>query len=95
MNHKIIGLLLCILVTISAFPAKETRRHKRNSVGSNNDLMDSIYTDCLRKDSVSCVKYKFLTLVDKMVDARDQFTLSEGVTVVKVPGSEGTPSSIE
>ncbi|XP_070507744.1 uncharacterized protein [Chironomus tepperi] len=93
MNHKIVGLL-CLLVTVSALPAEETRGHSRNAVGSDNDLMDSIYTDCLRKDSVSCVKYKFLSFVDKMVDARDQFSLSEGVTVVKVPGSEGAPRSI-
>lgn len=91
MNSKIVGLL-CILVTVSALPAEETRGHSRNAV--NDDLMDSIYTDCLRKDSVSCVKYKFLSFVDKMVDARDQFSLSDGVTVVKVPGSEGAPRSI-
>lgn len=93
MNPKIVGLL-CILVTVTALPAEETRGPSRNAVGSENELMDSIYTDCLKKDSVSCVKYKFLSFVDKVVDARDQFSLSEGVTVVKSPGSEGAPRSL-
>lgn len=61
----------------------------RNAVaGSDNDLMDGIYADCLRKDSVNCVKYKLFSFVDKMVDQRDSFALTEGVTVVKTPGAE-------
>lgn len=94
MNPKIVGLVCIFLVTVSALPAEETRGHPRNAIGSDNDLMDSIYTDCLRKDSVNCVKYKLVSFVDKMVGARDTFALSEGVTVVKVPGSEGAPRSI-
>lgn len=88
MNPKIIGLVCIFLATVSALPAEETRG-SRNAVGSDNDLMDSIYTDCLRKDSVNCVKYKLVSFVDKVVGARDTFALTEGVTVVKVPGSEG------
>lgn len=82
MNPKIIGLVCIFLVTVSALPSG-------NGVGSDNDLMDSIYTDCLRKDSVNCVKYKLVSFVDKVVGARDTFALTEGVTVVKVPGVEG------
>jgi hypothetical protein len=88
---------VCLLaVAVAALPAEETRGHSRNAVGSDNDLMDSIYSDCLRKDSVSCVKYKLFSFVDKMIGARDQFALTEGVTVVKVPGTEqeGAPRAI-
>lgn len=96
MNPKIVGLVCLFLVTVTALPAEETRGHSRNAVGSDNDLMDSIYTDCLRKDSVNCVKYKLVSFVDKMVGARDTFALTEGVTVVKVPGAEqeGAPRAI-
>jgi hypothetical protein len=96
MNPKIVGLVCFLLVTVSALPAEETRGHSRNAVGSDNELMDSIYTDCLRKDSVNCVKYKLVSFVDKMVGARDTFALTEGVTVVKVPGAEqeGAPRAI-
>lgn len=98
MNPKIVGLVCILLVSAAtALPAEETRGHSRNAVGgSDNDLMDSIYADCLRKDSVSCVKYKLVSFVDKMVGARDTFALSEGVTVVKVPGAEqeGAPRAI-
>lgn len=96
MNPKIIGLVCIFLVTVSALPAEETRGSSRNAVGSDNELMDSIYTDCLRKDSVNCVKYKLVSFVDKVVGARDTFALTEGVTVVKVPGAEqeGAPRAI-
>lgn len=96
MFAKTVGLVCLLIVSSSALPAEETRGHQRNAVGSDNDLMDSIYSDCLRKDSVSCVKYKLFSFVDKMIGARDTFALTEGVTVVKVPGTEqeGAPRSI-
>lgn len=96
MVFKFVAFVCLLVVTSSALPAEETRGHSRNAVGTDNDLMDSIYSDCLRKDSVSCVKYKLFSFVDKMVGARDTFALTEGVTVVKVPGAEqeGAPRSI-
>ena len=96
MFAKTIGLVCLLIVSITALPAEETRGHSRNAVSSDNELMDSIYSDCLRKDSVSCVKYKLFSFVDKMIGARDTFALTEGVTVVKVPGAEqeGAPRSI-
>lgn len=96
MFAKTVGLVCLLIVAISALPAEETRGHSRNAVSSDNELMDSIYSDCLRKDSVSCVKYKLFSFVDKMMGARDTFALTEGVTVVKVPGTEqeGAPRSI-
>lgn len=93
---KTVGLVCLLIASISALPAEETRGNARNAV-NDNDLMDSIYADCLRKDSVSCVKYKLFSFVDKMLGARDSFALTEGVTVVKTEGSEqeqGAPRAI-
>ena len=93
--QKVFGFL-CIVAVVTALPAEETRGHSRNAVNTDNDLMDSIYSDCLRKDSVSCVKYKLFSFVDKMVGQRDTFALTEGVTIVKTPGAEaeGAPRAI-
>jgi len=65
--------------------------------GSDNDLVASIYTDCLKKESISCIKYKVFTFVDKMLTDKEDITLSEGITVVKTSNAEGegAPRSIE
>ncbi|XP_011646091.1 uncharacterized protein LOC105432828 [Pogonomyrmex barbatus] len=65
--------------------------------GSENDLVASIYTDCLKKESISCIKYKVFTFVDKMLADKEDITLSEGITVVKTSSAEGegAPRSIE
>lgn len=88
--------ILCGIALVSALPAEESRVQSRNAVGADSDLMDSIYSDCLRKDSVSCVKYKLFSFVDKMVDQRDTFALTEGVTVIKTdkPAEGGAPRSL-
>jgi len=57
--------------------------------GSENDLMASIYADCLKKESLSCIKYKVFTFVDKMLADKEDITLSEGITVVKTSNAEG------
>lgn len=63
--------------------------------GSENDLMTSIYTDCLKKESISCIKYKVFTYVDKMLADKEDITLSEGITVVKTSNAEeGAPRSV-
>jgi hypothetical protein len=62
--------------------------------------MDSIYSECLKKDSVSCVKYKLFSFVDKVLGSKESFTLTDGVTVVKNSGSppeisgEGAPRAV-
>ncbi|KAL6432064.1 hypothetical protein ACFW04_006644 [Cataglyphis niger] len=65
--------------------------------GSENDLMTSIYADCLKKESINCIKYKVFTFVDKMLADKEDITLSEGITVVKTSSAEGegAPRSIE
>lgn len=89
--------ILCGIALVSALPAEEIRGQSRNAVGGgDSDLMESIYSDCLRKDSVSCVKYKLFSFVDKMLDQKDTFALTEGVTVIKSdkPNEGGAPRSI-
>lgn len=103
-NTAAVTCVLAALATVSlALPAEEVVRgnaaQSRNSVGTENGLMDSIYSDCLRKDSVNCVKYKLLSFVDKMVDQKDNFALTEGVTVIKTQGvvpadGEGAPRQL-
>jgi len=89
-NKKVLFGVLCVVTLSAALPAEETRGHARNAISSDNDIMDSIYSDCLRKDSVSCVKYKLFNFVDKVLAARDQFALTEGVTVVRSPDAPAT-----
>ncbi|XP_044742621.1 uncharacterized protein LOC123305075 [Chrysoperla carnea] len=89
-----IGVLLTSTVVSLALPTTEnveTGRaiHSRNAIQTENDLMDSIYADCLRKDSVSCIKYKLFSFVDKMLNQKDTFSVTEGVTVVKTATAEG------
>lgn len=63
--------------------------------GSENDLMANIYSDCLKKESISCIKYKVFTYVDKMLADKEDITLSEGITVVKTSNAEeGAPRSV-
>uniref|UniRef100_A0A1B0FET7 Uncharacterized protein n=1 Tax=Glossina morsitans morsitans TaxID=37546 RepID=A0A1B0FET7_GLOMM len=84
-NRVTVISVVCLITLTAALPAEETRSHARNAVVADNDIMDSIYSDCLRKDSVSCVKYKLFNFVDKVLGAREQFALTEGVTVVRTP----------
>ncbi|XP_011182638.1 uncharacterized protein LOC105212394 [Zeugodacus cucurbitae] len=90
---KAIFGVLCLITVAAALPAEETRGHARNAVSGDNDIMDSIYSDCLRKDSVSCVKYKLFNFVDKVLSAREQFSLTEGVTVVRSPDAPATEAA--
>ena len=75
-------------------------QHSHNSIQNGDELMDTIYSDCLRKDTVSCVKYKLFSFVDKVLGNKDSFTVAEGVTVVKTAGSplevsgDGAPRAI-
>ena len=81
--------ILCILaVAAMAHPATD-------KIGGENDLMATIYSDCLKKDSMSCIKYKVFAFVDKMLADKEDITLSEGITVVKTGNTEeGAPRSV-
>lgn len=90
---KLAGLLLCIVVAVSALPTHEEPRG--NAIQTENDLLDAIYNDCLRKDSMSCLKYKLFNFVDKMLGHKDTITVTEGVQIVKTGGEkEGAPRAI-
>lgn len=96
-SYKVAGLLLCIVAATCALPAQEEARGSRNAVQTENDLLDSIYADCLRKDSLSCVKYKLFSFVDKMLGNKDTITVTEGVQIVKAEGAdttEGAPRAL-
>ncbi|XP_023015731.1 osiris 7 [Leptinotarsa decemlineata] len=90
-TFKLVGLFLCI-ATISALPTQEEARG--NAIQTENDLLDSIYTDCLRKDSMSCLKYKVFNFVDKMLGHKDTITVTEGVQFVKTGDKDGAPRAI-
>lgn len=82
-KHFVTLLWLSALTATLALPTSE------KTGGSENDLMTNIYTDCLKKESISCIKYKVFTFVDKMLSDKEDITLSEGITVVKTTNTEG------
>lgn len=92
-TNKLVGLFLCLVITATALPTQEEPRN--NAVQTENDLLDSIYTDCLRKDSMSCLKYKIFNFVDKMLGQKDTITVTEGVQIIKTGGEkDGAPRTI-
>ncbi|GBP17574.1 hypothetical protein EVAR_12284_1 [Eumeta japonica] len=82
-------LCLALIASCAALPAQELSH-------TDNDLEP--FSDCLKKDSAACLKYKFLSFVDKMLGQKDTFSLSEGVTVVRAsdaPTETGAPRSLD
>uniref|UniRef100_A0A182MQX5 Uncharacterized protein n=1 Tax=Anopheles culicifacies TaxID=139723 RepID=A0A182MQX5_9DIPT len=96
--YKVAGVLCVVLAVTVALPAEESGRSSRNAIGAGeSDLVGSIYKECLSSDSVSCVKYKLFSFIDRVVAKRSVFALSDGVTVVKTPGvpeTEGAPRAL-
>ncbi|XP_022918412.1 uncharacterized protein [Onthophagus taurus] len=93
--HRLV-FIVCLVAAAHTLPTQEEARSSRNAIQTENDLLDSIYSDCLKKDSTSCVKYKLFSFVDKMLGARDTITVTEGVQIVKSENGEpeGAPRSI-
>ncbi|XP_030034235.2 uncharacterized protein LOC115450374 [Manduca sexta] len=81
------GGMLLLATLCFGHPAQDTQH-------SDNDIELS---DCLRKESTSCLKYKFFSYVDKMIGQKDNFALTEGVTVVKTSDvrETGAPRSLD
>lgn len=82
-----IALALC--AAAAALPAQDTS-HSENELDGLND--------CLKKDSTSCLKYKFFSFVDKMLGQKETFALTDGVTVVRAPDAPaetGAPRSMD
>lgn len=67
-----------------------------NSIQGKEDLLEGIYSDCVAKGSVACIKYKLFAYVDKAL-SKDEINLTEGVTVVRTSGSpgDGAPRSLD
>lgn len=93
MAFKVFGIV-CLVAFAAALPAKEEARS--NSVQTESDLLSTIHQDCLRKDSISCVKYKLFSLVDKLAN-QDDITVSDGVQIVKDKDAkvENKPRALE
>lgn len=93
----IAGIVLLALALTQALPQPEEARslYSKNSIQTENDVFESIYKDCLQKDSASCMKVKFLSFIDKWFGTqgtKDTFTITEGVTVVKTSDkADGAP----
>ncbi|XP_012287507.1 uncharacterized protein LOC105703590 [Orussus abietinus] len=89
MLKRLLVISWVAVLACSALPASEKNP-------GDNDLMATIYSDCLKKESVSCIKYKVFAFVDKLLRDKEDITLSEGITVVKTNNAEeGAPRSID
>lgn len=89
MSKYFVTVLWLLPVLAAALPAND-------KPGTENDLMATIYTDCLKKESINCIKYKVFSYVDKMLADKEDFTLTDGITVVKTSNAneEGAPRSV-
>lgn len=100
MNYSLSVCLLCLSLTAGwawGLPSgMDSQAVGHNTIQAKDDLLDGIYTDCVNKGSVSCIKYKLFAYVDKALD-RDEINLTEGVTVVRTSGNpgDGAPRSLQ
>lgn len=82
-------IFLAFATACGALPAQDTGHSENDLEGTN---------DCLRKDSTSCLKYKFFSFVDKIIGQKESFALTDGVTVVRasdVPTETGAPRAMD
>lgn len=88
MSKYFVTILWLLPVLVAALPAND-------KPGNENDLMATIYSDCLKKESINCIKYKVFSYVDKMLIDKEDITLTDGITVVKTSNAEeGAPRSV-
>lgn len=69
--------------------------HPAQNQGHNDNHID---TDCSKKDSASCIRYNFFSFIDKMIGQKENFALTEGVTVIRasdVPVETGAPRALD
>lgn len=91
----------CLLATVCAcafaLPSgMDSQSVGHNAIQAKDDLLEGIYSDCINKGSVSCIKYKLFAYVDKALN-KDEINLTEGVTVVRTSGSpgDGAPRALD
>ncbi|XP_014355311.2 uncharacterized protein LOC106708340 [Papilio machaon] len=81
--------VFAIIAACVALPAQDT--------GPTINDTESI-GECLKKESTSCLKYKFFSYLDKVIGQKETFPLSDGVTVVRAndaPVDFGAPRSLD
>jgi len=93
-------ICFCVFLTVGwawSLPSgMDSQSVGHNTIQAKEDLLDGIYSECINKGSVSCIKYKLFAYVDKALN-KDEINLTEGVTVVRTSGSpgDGAPRSLE
>lgn len=87
--------LIVLVASASALPKQDEARSGGNSIQTEDDLLNGIYADCLKKDSIACVKYKLFSFVDKVLGQKDTITVTDGLTIIKTGEPEGAPRSLD
>ncbi|XP_060838872.1 uncharacterized protein LOC132920477 [Rhopalosiphum padi] len=93
-------ICFCLFLTVGwawSLPSgMDSQSVGHNSIQAKEDLLEGIYSDCINKGSVSCIKYKLFAYVDKALN-KDEINLTQGVTVVRSAGSpgDGAPRSLD
>lgn len=91
-SFKVVGLL-CLVAAVHSVPAKEDRSARDTTYHTQEELVDSVYTDCLKKDALSCVKYKIFNFVEGISSENDAIALTDGVELVKTDESDDSEGS--
>lgn len=94
-SYRVFSVLCLAVVFVSALPKQEQARSAGNAIQTEDDLLSGIYADCLKKDSVSCIKYKLFSFVDKVLGEKDAITVTDGLTIIKTGEPEGAPRSLD
>lgn len=90
MVFKVIGIL-CLIAVAKAGP--DGTRGSRNVIQTESNLLDSVYQDCLKKDTLSCLKYKVFSFADKIVGL-NEITIASGVKIIKSGEPDGAPRAL-
>lgn len=92
---KIFGAL-CFATVIYGSPSQAVNRSSRNTIQTEDDLLEKTHADCLHQNSIECIKLRLFNFVEKSLDQKDTITVTEGVQIVKTAGSDvqGAPRAI-
>ncbi|XP_046995329.1 uncharacterized protein LOC124607161 [Schistocerca americana] len=72
-----------VILSVLVAAAVATPRRDFKGVAAMDDTLSMLSTECdAKKDSLSCVKYKVLTVIEQLF-RKESFKVSDGVTVVK------------
>lgn len=95
-SHLVLGAVATWCFVWAAPGAHGVPTSAGNAIQTEDDLVNSIHADCLKKDSVSCLKYQIYSLVDRTLGRQGDIALTEGVTIVKTGDgeTEGAPRAL-